>query len=92
MLKQQLESQIALLKEQIHSAHMNDEHYDQRSKAIETEVYGRERSLSRKEKLLIDLFDLLLDPGRFQKEHVDVIQLQLFPQWDHGDRRAQRKR
>ena len=30
MLKQQLENQIALLREQIHSAHMNDEHYDQR--------------------------------------------------------------
>lgn len=30
LLKQQLENQIELLKEQIHSAHMNDAHYDQR--------------------------------------------------------------
>ena len=38
VLKQQLENQIALLREQIHSAHMNDEHYDQRAKTIETEL------------------------------------------------------
>ena len=31
MLKQQLENQIALLKEQIHSARMNDEHYANRA-------------------------------------------------------------
>lgn len=46
MLKQQLENQIELLKEQIHSAHMNDEHYDQRAKTIETEVYEREKQLT----------------------------------------------
>lgn len=61
MLKQQLESQIALLKEQIHSAHMNDEHYDQRSKAIETEVYGRERSLDSLEKEQEEIRAELLD-------------------------------
>ena len=32
ILKQQLENQIALLKEQIHSARMNDEHFDQRAR------------------------------------------------------------
>ena len=50
MLKQQLESQIAILKEQIHSAHMNDEHYDQRSKTIQTEIYEREGNLDSLEK------------------------------------------
>ncbi len=34
LLKQQLENQIALLKEQIHSAQMNDEHFDQRASAL----------------------------------------------------------
>ncbi len=46
MLKQQLESQIELLKEQIHSAHMNDEHYDQRAKTIEGELCEREEQLT----------------------------------------------
>ena len=46
MLKQQLENQIALLKEQIHSAHMNDEHYDQRAKTIDSEIAEREKQLT----------------------------------------------
>ncbi len=46
ILKQQLENRIALLKEQIHSAHMNDEHFDQRARSIETEVYEREEQLT----------------------------------------------
>ncbi len=50
MLKQQLENQIALLKEQIHSARMNDEHYEQRAETIETEVSEREEKLSEFEK------------------------------------------
>ena len=45
ILKQQLENQIALLKEQIHSAHMNDEHYDQRAKTIESELMERDSQL-----------------------------------------------
>ena len=45
MLKQQLENQIALLKEQIHSAHMNDEHFDQRARTIHSEINDRERQL-----------------------------------------------
>lgn len=55
MLKQQLENQIALLKEQIHSARMNDEHYEQRAETIETEVSEREEKLSEfeKERILI---------------------------------------
>ena len=50
MLKQQLENQIALLREQIHSAHMNDEHYDQRAKTIETELLEREGQLAGRQK------------------------------------------
>ena len=50
MLKQQLENQIALLKEQIHSVRMNDEHYEQRAETIETEVSEREEKLSEFEK------------------------------------------
>ena len=38
LLKQQLENQIALLKEQINTARMNDEHLEQRSKAIYAEL------------------------------------------------------
>ncbi|MDO4311767.1 MAG: chromosome segregation protein SMC [Eubacteriales bacterium] len=45
LLKQQLENQIALLKEQIHSAHMTDEHFAQRSGAICQEIQIREEQL-----------------------------------------------
>lgn len=45
MLKQQLENQIELLKEQIHSARMNDAHYDQRARAIDSEIDIREKQL-----------------------------------------------
>ncbi len=45
LLKQQLEGQIELLKEQIHSARMNDEHYSQRSRAIEEEIGTRQEQL-----------------------------------------------
>lgn len=45
LLKQQLENQIALLKEQIRSAHMNDEHYDQRADVIEMEIEERKAKL-----------------------------------------------
>lgn len=53
LLKQQLESQIALLKEQIKSARMNDEHYEQRSRDIYGELSIREQqmeSLGREQK------------------------------------------
>ena len=43
MLKQQLENQIALLKEQIHSARMNDEHYSKRSQTIYMELEERKK-------------------------------------------------
>ena len=46
MLKQQLENQIELLKEQIHSARMNDAHYDQRARTIDEEIKSRETQLT----------------------------------------------
>lgn len=45
LLKQQLEGQIELLKEQINTARMNDEHLAQRSIAIVAELEEREKSL-----------------------------------------------
>lgn len=45
LLKQQLEGQIELLKEQINTARMNDEHLAQRSIAIVAEVEEREKQL-----------------------------------------------
>ncbi len=47
LLKQQLESQIELLKEQIHSARMNDEHYSQRARVIDEEMNTREEQLAK---------------------------------------------
>lgn len=46
LLKQQLENQIALLKEKIHSARMTDEHFEQRSRAISEEIEKRNLQLS----------------------------------------------
>lgn len=45
MLKQQLENQIELLKEQINSMRMNDAHYDQRARTIESEIGVRKDQL-----------------------------------------------
>ena len=45
ILKQQLQNQIELLKEQIHSSRMNDEHYDQRARTIDSEIRVREGQL-----------------------------------------------
>ena len=46
LLKQQLEGQIEVLKEQINTARMNDEHIEQRSKTIYNEMSEREKNLS----------------------------------------------
>ncbi|MGN1167647.1 MAG: chromosome segregation protein SMC [Lachnospiraceae bacterium] len=64
MLKQQLENQIALLKEQIHSAHKNDEHYDQRADAIESEVAERKQKLSELEKEQSEIHSSLEEHNR----------------------------
>ena len=42
LLKQQLEGQISVLKEQIKTARMNDEHYDSRLNAIQAEMETRQ--------------------------------------------------
>lgn len=47
LLKQQLEGQINVLKEQIHSIQINDEHYGNRLEAIEKEI--RERKTKQEE-------------------------------------------
>ena len=46
LLKQQLEGQIQVLKEQINTARMNDEHLAQRSIAIVAELEEREKNLT----------------------------------------------
>ena len=46
LLKQQLENQIELLKEQINSVRMNDEHYEKRANDILAELANRERQKS----------------------------------------------
>lgn len=45
LLKQQLEGQINVLKEQINTIRMNDEHYDNRQNAIFAEVNARQEQL-----------------------------------------------
>ncbi len=77
MLKQQLENQIALLKEQIHSARMNDEHYANRAQSIERELSEREEQLGT---LISDQTRLQaeLDSGRkaetLEKENLNKLQ------------------
>ena len=77
MLKQQLENQIALLKEQINSARMNDEHYDQRTRIIEHEVEERDANLQilqkEKEQFEKELFDSQQAHNQSKEE---LIQLQ----------------
>ena len=62
LLKQQLEGQIALLQEQIKSARMNDEHYEQRARSIYAELSLREQQ---KETLQKEKDDIA---GRLEKE------------------------
>ncbi len=46
LLKQQLEGQIEVLKEQINTARMNDEHLELRSKAVYAELAEREKAMA----------------------------------------------
>lgn len=41
LLKQQLEGQINVLREQINTARMNDEHYDNRLNTVQSEINMR---------------------------------------------------
>ncbi len=67
LLKQQLEGQIELLKEQIHSAKMSDEHFSQRTQAIEESIRERQEQKksyeAEKEHLKMDF-----DAGRQQSD------------------------
>lgn len=53
LLKQQLEGQINVLREQINTARMNDEHYDNRLNTVQSEINMRKEqkaSLKKKRK------------------------------------------
>ncbi len=49
LLKQQLEGQINVLKEQINTARMNDEHYDHRLSTIVSEIDTRQQQKRERE-------------------------------------------
>lgn len=77
LLRQQLENQIALLKEQIHSARMNDEHYNQRFKTIYLELEEREKQQETLKKASDEIAGKLeeeLVRQRQAKETLDFIQ------------------
>ncbi len=77
MLKQQLENQIALLKEQIHSARMNDEHYEQRTETIEAEIAERTEKLCEFEKEQTDIHGQLGEHRQFEnKAREELIAVQ----------------
>ena len=77
MLKQQLENQIALLKEQIHSARMNDEHYDQRVDVIEHEISERQLQLSQFEKEQEDIHSGLKEHKKIENAaNAELIEVQ----------------
>ena len=72
LLKQQLEGQIEVLKEQINTARMNDEHLAQRSVAIVAELEEREKSLEvlagEKAELQTQIADKLTEQTQAQEE------------------------
>lgn len=61
LLKQQLTGQIELLKEQIHSARMNDEHYSKRAKTVYLEIEERQKQYDNLEKERIQVEETLSD-------------------------------
>ena len=77
MLKQQLENQIALLKEQIHSARMNDEHYSKRSQTIYMELEERKKqkeTLQKEQASIEEKLHTEMAKQREAKETLDFIQ------------------
>ena len=76
LLKQQLENQIALLKEQIHSAHMTDEHFAQRREVIESEIEDRfdqlETLTKEQQDLKMKLSDKMKEENDARNNLVDV--------------------
>ena len=73
MLKQQLENQIALLKEQIHSARVNDEHYDQRAGTIRSELHEREQQLAGLEKEQVQIKSELRESQKEEAEAREAL-------------------
>ncbi len=80
LLKQQLEGQIELLKEQINSAKMNDEHYRQRAENIRNEMETREKQLKElaaKQKTLQDQIDEKHLEENVAKESLEELQIKI---------------
>ena len=71
LIKQQLEGQIEVLKEQINTARMNDEHLAQRSNVIHKEIKERETSinelLKEKEELELQISEKFSDDKASEK-------------------------
>ena len=76
LLKQQLEGQINVLKEQINTARMNDEHYDNRFRTVRAEIETRESqkaSLAReKEEAEKSLADARTRDGDAKNTLIDI--------------------
>ncbi len=77
LLKQQLESRIELLNEQIHSARMNDEHYSKRSQTIYMELEERKKqkeTLQKEQASIEEKLHAEMAKQREAKETLDFIQ------------------
>ena len=68
LLKQQLEGQINVLKEQINTARMNDEHYDNRLNAIHAEVTARQEQRTALQKEQEEVAEKLKDVSQQDEE------------------------
>ena len=68
LLKQQLEGQIEVLKEQINTARMNDEHLAQRSVSIVAELEEREKNLAELDAQKADLQIIISDKKAEQEK------------------------
>ena len=77
LLKQQLEGQINVLKEQINTARMNDEHYDHRLNAIHAEVAARQEQRTVLQKEQEEVAEKLKDVSQQDEEAKErLIQIQ----------------
>ncbi len=77
LLKQQLEGQINVLKEQINTARMNDEHYDNRASAIHVEIDTRLEQKSSFEEERKDVQEKLKEAaGRDAEAKTALIEVQ----------------
>ena len=73
LLKQQLEGQIALLKEQINTARLNDEHFAQRTLVIDTELQTREEQLKNLETEKAELQGQIREKSAEQTQAQDAL-------------------